>query len=117
MRFPFSFRPAVSSTSPAAAAPCLDTHAYRHSVLLLLIGLTTVVHYEVLSGLNARLPDLGIPARTKLLVVIFAAFVAHAMEIALYGLALYALDWAGVGSLGGPGGSSIGNCLYFSAET
>jgi len=85
---------------------------------VLLIALTTIIHYEVLSGLNARLPSLGIPGRTKLLVVMFVAFVAHALEIALYGLALYALvDWVGVGSIGGPGGDSLSNCLYFSAET
>jgi hypothetical protein len=65
-----------------------------------------------------RVPGPGIPVRTKLLVVIFAAFVAHAMESALHGLALFIpVDWAGVGSLVGPGGSSLANCLYFSAET
>ena len=85
---------------------------------ILLIALTTLIHYEVLSGLNVRLPGLGIPVRTKLLVVIFAAFVAHALEIALYGLALFLLvGWAGVGSLVGPGGPALGNCMYFSAET
>ncbi len=85
---------------------------------ILLIALTTLIHYEALSGLTARLPTLGIPSRTKLLVVIFVAFVAHALEIALYGLALFLLaDWGGAGSLSGPGGPSLGNCLYFSAET
>lgn len=81
----------------------------------LLIGFTTFIHYEALSILNARLPALRIPVRTKLLVVIFGAFFTHATEIVLYGLAFYALDWAGYGSLGGPGGSSLGNCMYFSA--
>jgi hypothetical protein len=85
---------------------------------ILLIALTTVVHYEMLSVLNARLPSLAIPGRAKLLVVMFVAFVAHAFEILLYGLALYALiKWAGAGSIGGPGGNSLSNCLYFSAET
>jgi len=85
---------------------------------ILLIASTTLIHYEALSDLNARLPGLGIPVRTKLLVVIFAAFVAHALEMALYGVALFLLvDLAGVGSLVGAGGSSLANCLYFSAET
>jgi hypothetical protein len=71
---------------------------------ILLIASTTLIHYEALSGLNARLPGLGIPVRTKLLVVIFAAFVAHALEMALYGVSLFLLvDLAGVGSLVGPG--------------
>jgi hypothetical protein len=85
---------------------------------ILLIALTTLIHYEALSALTTRLPALGIPSRTKLLVVIFVAFVAHALEIALYGLALYLLvNWGGLGGLGGTGSSSLGNCLYFSAET
>ena len=83
-----------------------------------LIAATTVIHYEVLRLLNAGLPRLAIPGRTKLLVVVFAAFAAHAVEMAVYGLALYALvRWADVGSLAGPAGFSLANCLYFSAET
>jgi hypothetical protein len=85
---------------------------------LLLIALTTLIHYEVLRALNARLAALTIPARTKLLVVIFTAFAAHFLEMAIYGLALFALVvHMNVGSLTGPAGFSLTNCLYFSAET
>ena len=85
---------------------------------VLLVGLTTVTHYEALRGLNAVLPALAIPSRTKLLVVIFIAFVAHAIEIALYGTALYALvKYMGIGSLSGSLSVTLGNCIYFSAET
>ena len=85
---------------------------------IVLIAATTVIHYEVLGGLNAGLPALGIPSRAKLLTVIFAAFVAHAVEIGLYGLAIFGLvQYAGIGGLSGPGGASLMNCLYFSAET
>jgi hypothetical protein len=85
---------------------------------LVLIALTTVIHYEALRALNARLPALGIPRRTKLLVVIFSAFVAHALEIVLYGAAFYMLvQYMGGGTLAGPSGFSLVSCLYFSAET
>jgi hypothetical protein len=84
----------------------------------LLIAITTVIHYEVLGVLNTGLPTLTIPSRTKLLVVIFSAFVAHALEMAMYGLALFLLvKFMGVGSLDGPAGFSMVSCLYFSAET
>ena len=84
----------------------------------LLIALTTVVHYEALSGLNGGLPLLAIPNRTKLLVVIATAFIAHALEMALYGLAIYFLvKYFGVGTLKGPAGLSLASCFYFSAET
>src|SRR5262245_4142493 len=85
---------------------------------VLLIATTTVIHYEALHALNARLPSLAIPSRTKLLVVIFVAFFAHATEMAVYGGALYVLiAHLGAGDLNGPTGFSLMNCLYFSAET
>ena len=83
-----------------------------------LVVATTILHYEILRSLNSRLPTLRVPGRAKLVVVILAAFVAHALEIALYGIALYVLiAWLGAGSLTGTAGFSLATCLYFSAET
>ncbi len=85
---------------------------------ILLIAVTTTIHYEVLRTLNARLGALRIPSRSKLLVVMFAAFVAHALEIALYGAAVFLLvKYFGVGTLQESARFSLMNCLYFSAET
>jgi hypothetical protein len=85
---------------------------------LLLIALTTLVHYEVLRGLTAILPRVAIPPRNKLLVVIFAEFIAHGIEVGLYGVALFVLvNHLGVGALTGPGEVSLLNCICFSAET
>lgn len=87
-------------------------------VALLLIGMTTVIHYEALRGLYTWLPGFRIPSRTKVLVVIFGAFVAHALEVALYGLMFYVMvTRLGAGSLTAPQGISITGCIYFSAET
>lgn len=62
-----------------------------------LIALTTLIHYEFLRGFSARLPALLIPGRTKLLVAVFGMFLAHALEIAVYGIALLLLlKYAGV---------------------
>lgn len=85
---------------------------------ILLISTTTVIHYEALRVLSRRLPALRIASRSKLLVVIFATFVAHTLEIAVYGVALFVLvkDF-GVGKLQGTLSFSFINCLYFSAET
>lgn len=85
---------------------------------LSLIALTTLIHFEILSNLSTRLPALNVPSRSKLLIVIFAAFMAHALEIALYGFVLFGLiHFTGTGSLSGAGSASLENCLYFSAET
>ena len=83
---------------------------------VMMIALTTLIHFEILSTLNIRLPALSIPSRSKLLIVMFGAFTAHALEIALYGFVLYGLiHLTGAGSLSGIGSSSLENCLYFSA--
>lgn len=84
---------------------------------LMLVAFTTLIHYEVLRGLYARLPGIHIPSRTKLLVVVFTAFAAHAVEIGLYGIVLFGLIGHGIGGLHGPNGATLLNCLYFSAET
>ncbi len=85
---------------------------------LLLVFITTVLHYEVLGQLNLHLPALRIHSRLKLLVVIFSAFFAHAIEMALYGAALYVLvDQLSAGHVAGSAGFSLPTCMYFSAET
>lgn len=85
---------------------------------ILLVLLTTVVHYEVLRLMAHSLPSFAIPARAKLIVVICGAFVAHFTEIALYAIAIYFLvQYPGVGSLGDNSHPMLSQCLYFSAET
>jgi hypothetical protein len=79
--------------------------------------LTTLIHYEVLRMLTVGLPALHMPARAKLIVVIFGAFFAHVAEILLYALAFYVLvRYFGAGPLGAAP-SSLTLCIYFSAET
>ncbi|MCK7493954.1 MAG: potassium channel family protein [Comamonadaceae bacterium] len=79
---------------------------------------TGFLHYEVLRGLNNRLPQVALPDRFKLLVVIAVAFVAHALEILLYGLVVYWLvGHQDAGHLVGASGPLLSACLYFSAET
>ncbi len=85
---------------------------------ILLLVLTTVIHYEVLRMLTLWLADLGVPARAKLVVVIFGAFLAHAVEIFLYAVTIYILvQYFGAGTLGDASYISLARCLYFSAET
>lgn len=90
-----------------------------------LVLLTCVLHYEVLGWLSSRLPALRVPPRVKVLLVMLVAFVAHAVEIAVYGLAyLVAVRWidpAGLHSLlplppgATPAPLGWADCLYFSA--
>ncbi len=83
-----------------------------------LIALSTVIHYEVLRGLNVWLPFFTIPGRTKLLVVIFVAFASHTVHICIYGLALFLLsEYADVGTFRASSELTLVSCLYFSSET
>jgi len=87
------------------------------SGLILLIA-TTFIHYEVLRLAYARLPRLCVPARFKVMAVIFAAFGAHALEMVLYACGFFLLaHYAGSGSLGPGHGLTLPGYLYFSAET
>jgi voltage-gated potassium channel Kch len=88
------------------------------SFCLVLLVLTTVIHYEVLRMLSIALPALGMRARAKLIIVIFGAFITHAVEIVLYAIGFYLLArYLGAGTLGDPGHLSFSRTLYFSGET
>jgi voltage-gated potassium channel Kch len=78
------------------------------TVCAFLVVSTTAFHYEELRGLSTGLPRLRTASRGKLLVVIFATFLAHFAEIALYALAIHLLDAKHF---------SLNTALYFSAET
>jgi voltage-gated potassium channel Kch len=85
---------------------------------VVLLVLTTVIHYEMLRALNVGLPRVWMPTRSKLIVVIFGAFIAHAAEIVLYAVAFYVLvRYLGAGTLGDPSQMSFTLSLYFSTET
>jgi len=85
---------------------------------LVIIAVNTVIHYEVLRVLNDALPRLHIPARPKLLVVIFATFGAHLLEMVVWGVALFMIvGFPSVGGLTGKVPITLMNCIYFSAET
>lgn len=85
---------------------------------VVLLVLTTVIHYEVLRAMTVGLPMISVPARAKLIVVIVGAFFAHTVEIMLYALAIYLLArYAGLGALDDSARFSLSVSFYFSAET
>jgi hypothetical protein len=85
---------------------------------LLLLTVTTTVHYEVLRLLTVVLPVIRVQPRSKLIVVIVGAFCAHAIEIFVYGVAYFALaTYLKAGTMGEVGPLTLTRCLYFSGET
>jgi hypothetical protein len=103
---------------PGREASREETMALVGTFCVVLLVLTTVIHYEVLRMLTVGLPTFDMPTRAKLIVVIFGTFFTHVAEIFLYAVAFYVLArYLGAGTLGDASRSSLTLCLYFSAET
>ena len=62
---------------------------------VVLVAVTVLIHYEALRPASAFLEGLKILPRPRILVVIFFAFAAHLMEVALFAAAYYVLIEAG----------------------
>lgn len=89
-------------------------------VTLAMVALCTLLHYEALQHLHRRVGAMEIPSRPKVLVVVVGAFVAHAVEIAIYGAGFELLRrLPGSGSLVHAvvhtQDSTVFDSLYFSA--
>jgi hypothetical protein len=75
------------------------------------------IHYEVLRFASGLLGRLTIPLRPRLLVVMAAVFMAHALEIWMYAAAYLFAEHLGIGSLAGTFGHRFNDYLYFSTST
>jgi Ion channel len=87
-------------------------------VSTVLVLIVVLIHYEVLRFTSVLLPRLAIRPRQRILVVILAAFFAHAVEVWLYAIVYYFLvDDAGIGRFGGTFQNHFSDFLYFSTAT
>jgi hypothetical protein len=88
------------------------------SACVVLLVLTTLLHYEALRGLSRALPILPVPPHAKVAVLIIGAFAAHVAEMWLYAAAMYGLIRVlGPGAFNTLQVPSFSTLLYFSAET
>ncbi|MFQ5487163.1 MAG: ion channel [Gammaproteobacteria bacterium] len=87
-------------------------------VSLLLVALTVLIHYEVLRLASLSLGWVSIAPRARILVVIFYAFIAHLMEVALFAATFFLLieEW-GIGALAGNRQGGFYDYLYFSLSS
>lgn len=58
-------------------------------IAVVLVSLTVLIHYESLRLTANIIPKLNIPARTRIIVVIMGAFIAHIIEIHVYAAAYF----------------------------
>lgn len=84
----------------------------------LVVALVVVIHYEFLYQLTTRVPRLKIPHRLGVVVSVFVALVAHAIEVWVFAFAYYYMcndgNWGG---LEGNFDGSLLDCAYFSFTT
>lgn len=85
----------------------------------ILVALTILVHYEVLRLASAVMPELGwIKPRGRVVVVVFACFAAHTIEVWLFAVAYYLfVDVFALGGFGGAHHGAFVDDVYFSAVT
>jgi hypothetical protein len=85
----------------------------------ILVGLTILVHYEILRLTSAMIPSLvRVRPHGRVVLVVFACFAAHTIEVWLFAVAYFLfVDVLGLGSFGGPHHGTIVDHVYFSAVT
>ncbi len=83
----------------------------------ILVGLTFIIHFIVLKALAARINEQAKPFRRPLLVVLITVFLLHVVEVFLYAVAFYGMEFSGLGHLAGatePDVLSFNDFFYFS---
>ncbi|MDX1678476.1 potassium channel family protein [Arsukibacterium sp.] len=81
----------------------------------LIVALVVIIHYEFLYRLTRYIPTLNMKHRYRIVVGVFGALIAHAIEIWVFALAYYLMHRAdGWGELSGNSDGSLMDCVYFS---
>lgn len=77
--------------------------------------LVVVIHYEFLFQFTQLMPRLAIRHRFRIVLGVFAALAAHALEVIIFGLAYYYIDHSpNWGHLEGNLEGTLGDYVYFS---
>ncbi|MEC9358575.1 MAG: potassium channel family protein [Pseudomonadota bacterium] len=84
----------------------------------LTVALVVVIHYESLLRLSIALPRMRIRHRFRIVLGVFGALIAHAVEVWVFALAYYLMQQSdGWGQLEGNFAGSLLDCAYFSFTT
>lgn len=86
--------------------------------VVILAMMVVLIHYEILRLASNLLPLLTIPARTRIIVVIGMALLAHVVEILLYAVAYFVMEeqW-NLGAVAGHPVDTFYDYLYYSVAT
>jgi hypothetical protein len=88
------------------------------AVNLFVVGLAVLLHYEFLHRITLLLPKLKMRHRFRIVLGVFVALTAHAVEVWVFAIAFYLMHrTAGWGKLEGNFDGSLMDCAYFSFTT
>lgn len=87
-------------------------------VTLVLVGAVVSLHYETLERLNHWIPQWGVHARPRILLLIFSILLVHTLEIWLFGIAIYmVVQFPDLGQISGVPDIQLLDAVYLSATT
>lgn len=88
------------------------------AITTVLVLASTYVHYEALRWVSDSMPRMTLPLRSRLLVLIFAALIAHLVEIGLFAIGLWLMQaYWNLGALTGLVNGGAMDFFYFSASS
>jgi hypothetical protein len=83
-----------------------------------IVALAVMLHYEFLYRLTRHMPSMRIKHRFRIVLGVFLALVAHAIEVWIFAVAYYYMNHAaGWGHFEGNFEGSLMDCAYFSFTT
>ena len=81
----------------------------------LVVAATVIIHYEFLYRISILIPTMKLKHRLRILFGVFAALIAHAIEVWVFAFAYYFMHHAdGWGHLEGNFNGSLLDCTYLS---
>ncbi|KXJ42846.1 MAG: potassium channel family protein [Cycloclasticus sp.] len=82
------------------------------------VAIAVIIHYEFLYRISRYIPTMKLKHRFRILFGVFAALIAHAVEVWVFALAFYFMHHAdGWGHLEGNFDGSLLDCTYLSFTT
>ena len=82
---------------------------------IVVVALVVTIHYEFLHQLTRSMPRWQIRLRLRIVLGVFTALLAHAIEVWIFGIAYYLMHHAeGFGELQGNVTGTLHDCVYFS---
>ena len=91
---------------------------FLFTVYRLVIAITVAIHYEFLHRFTLLMPRMNMRHRFRIVIGVFGAFTAHAIEVWIFALSFYWMhNTDGWGTLEGNFGGTLLDCVYFSFTT